>query len=146
MKKKTVLMTAVLVAGLGLMTAASAARNNDAVEAVIRSFVKAGDDRDTSALGPLLHEQFRVVFRVAGGEGVTVLDRAAYTEMLASKKIGGDARKMRVLSVNEQDGLAEARVRLDGARARFDGHITLVRTDAGWKLIQDATVFSPKPE
>ena len=41
---------------------------------------------------------------------------------------------------------AKARVRLEGAKASFDGHITLVRADGGWKLIQDATVFSPKTE
>ncbi|MEM1025800.1 MAG: nuclear transport factor 2 family protein [Myxococcota bacterium] len=143
--KKLIMMTTTLALASGLSSTADAAKSDGAaVKAAIAAFVQAGDDQDPAALEPVLHPEFRVVFRMAGSNELTVLDRGTYAQLLEAKKIGGDARRLKVLSMKQRDGLAEATVQLDGAKARFEGHMTLVRTPSGWKLIQDATLFSPK--
>ncbi len=139
---RTVTVMAMLVAVAGL-PAVSGASDAPIAEA-IRGFARAGDTQDVQALDRVVHSGFRVVFRVAGSDDVTVLDRTKYREMLEAKKLGGSRRKLEIMSVQQSGGMANVHVRMEGTDATFEGVMTLVQNGGRWKLIQDATVYTPK--
>ncbi|MEL6186448.1 MAG: nuclear transport factor 2 family protein [Myxococcota bacterium] len=135
-KKTTMLMTAGALA-LGGSNEASAT-SDVPVEAAIRAFVEAGDQRAVEAVKAATHERFRVAFVMGEAEDVTLLGRDDYLGLLAAKKIGGDDRAVHVLGVEKAGGLAIARVRLEGRKAVFEGSMTLIRDGEDWKVFQDA--------
>lgn len=127
-----------------LLGAPTAAIDEAAVRAQVTAFAAAGDGRDVSALEGLLHPDFRVAFTVRGKPGLTLMSRAQYVGAAKAGKIGGDRRTLTIDRVRVSGDLAQVEGRLAGARADFDGTWTLVRTEAGWRLLQDAVVFAPR--
>ncbi len=143
-------MTGVMMFGvLNVLLAApagSAAPVDDeaAVRAVVAGFARAGDARDLPALEAALHPEFRVAFTVKGKGGLTMMSRAAYLDAAKAGRIGGDQRALTVERVRLRGDLAEVEGRLAGAKADFEATWTLVRTPSGWRLLQDAVLFTPK--
>ena len=127
-----------------LLGAPTATADDAAVRAQVTAFAAAGDARDVARLEAVLHPDFRVAFTVKGKPGLTMMDRAAYLGAAKAGKIGGDTRTLTVDRVHIADDLALVQGRLAGARAEFDATWTLVRTEKGWRLLQDAVVFAPR--
>lgn len=113
------------------------------VEAAVRAFAAAADARDLAALDAALHPDFRVLLTRPGAAGVTVLPRAAYTQMARDGKVGGTARAVVVHAAATRGDLAWASVTLTGAAARFESLLTLARHDGAWRVVEDATRFTP---
>ena len=121
-----------------LAAAAATPSPVDAVEA----FVRAGDRRDVQALEGVMHPDFRVLARMP--DGLSVMPRSVYLDLIKGGKIGGVTRETDVDVVLLQGDLATVKGTLDSAAAHFDCTWTVAKTSAGWQVIQDAVVFAPK--
>ena len=120
---------------------AALASPNEPVDAV-RALVQAADAQAVGDLEKVLHADFRVVAQMPSG--VSVMTREAYVGLVEAKKIGGKPRKQDLQEVSQSGDIATVRGTLDSEAAHFDSVWTVVRTDKGWQVVQDATVFSPK--
>ncbi|MEZ4317467.1 MAG: nuclear transport factor 2 family protein [Myxococcota bacterium] len=125
-----------------LTSAALAGPAFDDPKEAVRAFVDAADAQDTAKLEKALHPEFRVVAQMP--DGVSVLSRETYVGLVGAKKIGGTPRKQAYDAVVRTGDLATVKGTLDSEAAHFDSTWTVVRTDAGWQVVQDATVFEPK--
>ncbi len=114
----------------------------DAPAQAVRAYLDAGDTHDVSALKRTTHADFRVVARMP--DGLSVLDRDTYVSLIEAKKIGGSPRASSFTAVLNSGDLATVKGTLSSAAAHFDSTWTLARTDEGWKVVQDPTVFAPK--
>jgi len=137
---KYLVTAAMLLFGAKSVAAAPSADIKRAVE----NFAKAGDQQDAQRVGQLTTPDFRVVFRVDGAAKTTVLSRETYMKMLTDRKLGGQPRALKIRSVTVDGGLAHVRTHMNRQDAKFDGVMTLVQTDAGWRIIQDAVLLTTK--
>ena len=123
------------------MSAAALAGTASPTEAV-EAFVAAGDRRDLPALEQILHEEFRVVARMP--DGISFMPRALYLGLVRDEKIGGTPRQTTLGAVMPSGDLATVKGSLSSATADFDCTWTLAKTDAGWQVVQDVVVYTPK--
>lgn len=109
------------------------------IETAVHDFARLGDQQDAKALDQLLHPQFRaVVNRLFGAEEVSLMDKAAYLQLIKDKKIGGDKRGVYILSVDVVNNNATVKARFEGKALRFTTFLSLVKnTDGGWQVIGD---------
>jgi len=110
--------------------------------AAVQAFIDAGDARDTRSLERVLHDDFRVLARMP--DGLKVMERSLYLDLIKAKKLGGVPRETNVHTVMLQGDLATVRGTLASAKADFDCTWTLARNGESWQVIQDAVVFRPK--
>ncbi len=110
----------------------------------VHHFAMAGDRQDVAALASVLHDDFRVSFVVEGADEASQLTRAQYLDMVKSKKLGGDTRRVELLKLDVQGNLAFARVRLTGQKASFECMQTLLKRAGEWKMLSDTVLFTPK--
>ncbi|MEM7675861.1 MAG: nuclear transport factor 2 family protein [Myxococcota bacterium] len=122
----------------------SAAAPKAEVRRTVENFTKAGDQQNAQRVGELTSPDFRVVFQVDDSLKTTVLSRATYMQMLRDRKLGGQPRTVEIRSVTIDGGLAHVRTHMKRQGAQFDGVMTLVHTDVGWRLIQDAVRLTKK--
>jgi hypothetical protein len=114
---------------------------NPEISAAINAFVQAADTRDAEKMEAILDPNFRVIF--ATGGNVSALDRATYVSLLQAGKIGGDQRSVSFHDT-QLDGLfAHAKATITSPKATFESQYTLIQRDGSWRLLQDATVFTP---
>lgn len=113
--------------------------SENSIKEAVRTFAKAGDQRDTGALEGVMAPEFRVVFVMGDAGEPMVLDRATYLNLVATKKIGGDDRKVQIDRIRAMGNLAWAKVKLKGSKARFEGVLTLVKRAGSWKVMSDTT-------
>ncbi|MFT4621707.1 MAG: hypothetical protein ACI8PZ_000359 [Myxococcota bacterium] len=77
-------------------------------------------------------------------DGVSVLPRAVYLDLIRGGKIGGTPRTASVEVVHVTDDLATVKGTLDSDSAHFDCVWTVARTDGAWRILQDTVVYAPK--
>ena len=126
-------------------TAATAA--DPGVEQVIRGFATAVAERDTAALGVLLHEKFRVIANDYPAPGsLAELPRAAYLGAMSAGKIGGDAYEATKKYVDVQGNTAVAVYDLEAEKTIMHATFILVRSggDGAWQIVSDAAVVEVK--
>ena len=106
---------------------------------VIHDFSTAVDQQDVKETDAVLHAEFRaVVNQFMGAADVTILSKSMYLEMLKSKKIGGDQRKVKVHSIHLTDNVAVAHVTFTGEKLAFHTFIQLVEdTEKNWSIVSD---------
>lgn len=116
------------------------------IQTTINDFVQAGDERNVSQMEQLLNPQFRVAInQFQGGEGVTVIDRQAYLDMLAAGKLGGSSRLLEILSVEVQKHTAFVRAKLTSPSLIFETLFTLAEDKEGhWTIVSDNPFVRPK--
>ncbi|MFK7934629.1 MAG: nuclear transport factor 2 family protein [Saprospiraceae bacterium] len=109
------------------------------ISEVIHTFSMAVDQRQVKAADGVLHADFRaLVNQFMGSDGVTVLPKSAYLDMLKQEKIGGDQRQVKVHSINLTNNVAVARVTFTGKELVFHTFIQLVEDKKGnWLIISD---------
>ena len=118
-------------------------KQDPTITAAVLSFATAADNRDVTALEGLLDESFRVVFTVKGSDEVSTIDRATYLSLLQAGKLGGVPRDVQVSQAASTGALASAKASLTSSAAFFESEYTLVQRRGQWRLLQDATVFTP---
>ena len=126
-----------------LLTTLLSSPASDANQA-ITAFARAADAQDVAALTSVLHDDFRVSFVVRGTESASQLSKEQYLGMAKAKKLGGDRRAVKVVSLDVQGPLAFARVRLTGKKASFESMMTLLKSEGRWRVLSDSVLFAPK--
>lgn len=112
---------------------------NKAVIEAVNQFVKSADSRNTEGMKSILHDEFRAVInRLFGNDGVSIMTKEVYLQMLADGKIGGDERKVEILSVDVINNNASVKARFTGKEYVFDTYLLLVKqSNNEWKVIND---------
>lgn len=110
--------------------------------AAVEAFVNAGDTRDVTRLEAVLHPDFRVLAQMP--DGLSVMDRATYLQLITAGTIGGSPRSRDLDVVMLSGDLATVKGTLDSTAAHFDCTWTLARSAGGWQVVQDAVVYVPK--
>lgn len=110
-----------------------------AVEKVVTSFANGADNQDVTTVDAVLHPDFRsVVNRLFGAETVSLMDKPTYLKLLEEKKIGGDKRRVQIISTDIVKNNAIVKVKLVGKKLVFTSYISLVKdTEENWQIIQD---------
>jgi hypothetical protein len=116
------------------------------IETAINAFAKAGDDRNDAELQTILNENFRVIVnRFPTPDKTASLTKEAYIGLIKAKKIGGDARKVNILSVDVMTHSAMAKVIFESEKAKFTSYLSYVLTkDKKWELVADLALMEKK--
>lgn len=131
-----ILLVMIPISLLSLMALAPSEVNS--IRTVVQAYAEAGDRQDISALEPVLHQSFRVVWNDPDKNVVNLISKADYVQLLAAKKIGGDKRKVVIESIDISEGInASVRVILDGEKGKFWNLLSLVKHDGKWLIAQD---------
>lgn len=110
----------------------------NSIREVVEIYAKAGDLQDASKMGKVLHEGFRVVWNDPAQKTVSLISKTDYLQLLETKKIGGDKRKVIIESIDISEGInASVRVTLDGEKGDFWNLLSLVKVDGKWLVAQD---------
>lgn len=119
---------------LGTSFGQSKSEENSIANAV-KSFAKAGDDQDVSALLSITHKNYRLVWN-SGKDEPFIADQSTFLGQFEKKEWGGDRRKVTVEDVQIFDGFnAVAKVVSDGEKAQMRSFFTLIKVEGEWKII-----------
>ncbi len=141
--KSTITTPLILASFLTFAATADAKKSGDLKQAAT-AVAAAADRQDNAEMQTMLHKNFVSHFVIKGAPGENTMNRDAYLGLLRDKKIGGDTRKVTVLTADESDRLGFVRSRIVGAKAFFDVQQTFVRTQGGWQLLSESVVFQPR--
>ena len=122
------------------------AKQQSAIEKLVRDFFGAGDRQDSELFLQSTHSQFRVVASDYPAPGQTsVIGRDDFAQLLQNRKLGGEPRNIEFRSIESiGDNAANVRVHLAGASLEFDNTMSLVREDGEFKVIQDHARIAPR--
>jgi hypothetical protein len=135
-------LAAVMPLGVAAAEPAAGEPGRLAAQRVIESFAAAADRGDASALQPLLHPSFRVVFQLGAGSAATVLDRQQFLAMVNDGKIGGAPRKVMLSGVQGSGAFFSAAARMERPDAVFEGAYSLIFQDGRWLMLEEAVLMS----
>lgn len=100
-------------------------------------FIKGGDESDLNALEDILHENYRnVQYNFFDKEGVFVINKSEYINLIRDKVFGGIHRDITIESINVHGRIAMVKVRLESAKMIFVSYISLIN-DNSWKVIKN---------
>lgn len=136
---KTILTMMLVAMTLSQSAFAQGKKEEKKVKQAVKAFAKSADSRDLEGMDAILAPEFRAALnRQFGGEEVSLMDKSAYMGMLKAGKIGGDKRKVEILSLDIVGNNAAVKARLTGSALRFTTFLTFIRNVEGsWKLVQD---------
>lgn len=104
----------------------------------VNTYIEAGDSRNAPQLDAVLHSNFRAVFnQLLGSNEVKIVSKELYLQLIADGKLGGDTRKLEILSVDIVENNATVKVKLIGKTLTFQSFYQLIKVDGNWQLIQD---------
>lgn len=113
-------------------------KDQKVVKKVIRDYVNAGDEQDADELASYLDDNYRVVFFDPSSKTVIAMTKDGYVKNIREKKFGGDNREVVFEEVLIYDGKnAVVKVQFNGKMAKFKTFVSLIKTDNGWKVLQD---------
>lgn len=138
------LLSGALVLSCTLAQAQAGTPDENAVEGIVREFVRAGDRQDAGLAENVLSEHFRVVavdFPEIGQN--SVLPRAAFLNLLAQKKIGGVPRELEIVATRIASGRATAELRMESNALLFETTLLLIRENGSWRIVEDVTRAVP---
>lgn len=114
----------------------------DIIEALSKYTVSI-NTQDADMTERLLHGEARHFVVIA--DTLRAIPTAAYTGMLRAKRIGGQLRVLTILSLEITAGsMAFAKIELvnPNPRSTFQQHISLMKHEDGWKIMNIMTVAS----
>ncbi|GLR17296.1 nuclear transport factor 2 family protein [Portibacter lacus] len=113
------------------------------ISQVVESFVKHVDDRNIDEVNNVLHDDFRAIVNQAfGSKDVQFLTKPIYLDLMKKKEIGGDARKVVILSVDLEDKNAVVKAKFTGKELVFTTFLQLIKdSDGDWKIMSDLPVI-----
>lgn len=141
-------MTGTLLATVAVASALTEAATDKTAERELRhsieAFRTAGDERDLSAIESILHKDFRLLAYFGAATDAATMDKAAYTGALKAGKIGGKPRSLKIVSLDVRGNQAACRISMESAELKFDNYMHWVKTERGWRLLNDLTHAVPK--
>ncbi len=119
-----------------LTLAAHADTPSQQIDAVLVDFTQGAAERDVARVSGALHPEARQF--VAMPDGLQVIDRASYIDLLSAGTIGGTATTRELLMIEIDGSRATARqIRDLGAMALHDT-VSLMQVEGSWKIISAA--------
>lgn len=110
----------------------------------IEQFVRAGDEQNQDLFLRVTHVNFRAVapnFPTPGS--IAFLERDQFADLLQSRKIGGEVRKIEFLGWEPiGPSAATVRTRLTGTKLRFENAFALIKIGDKWQIVQDMAAAS----
>lgn len=141
--KKVVLTTAVALFALS-NTFGQSKEDKQRVKETIVNFAKYADQQNANEVDKILDPNY-IAFsnRLFGSKEVSLTDKTTYLKLLSDKKIGGDKRKVTILSVDITEANAAVKVQMDGEKMKFTSYILLARDENGiWTIVGDMPYIS----
>ena len=111
----------------------------DNIQETIKTFSKAGDERNLAMLDELLDDNYRIVMnQLFGSKEIALMDKATYLSMIEARKFGGDDREVEFKDILISGNNAIVSVNLWGNIMNVASIFNLVKNEKGqWKLISD---------
>jgi hypothetical protein len=107
---------------------------------VIKQYALAADTQDARLLDEAFHENFQVIAHTK--DGVRVLDKKSYLNLIREGKIGGSPRKLEILESSHDSKIGTAKLILRGPQALFHDHLTLLNENGYWSIVSNVTRVS----
>jgi len=104
---------------------------------VLSNYAQGTERHDVAMLEKTFHKEFRVVAMTT--DGLRVIDRESYLELIKDKKIGGHKRKLHIESILESEKVMQISLTLSGEKAVFHDHLQLIKQDKNWQIIHNST-------
>ncbi len=115
------------------------------VKTAIEAFVKAGDNRDITVLENILHAGFQNIQDGFFDEnGIFVLSKSDYIELIRTKKFGGSPRSIAYNSIEQTGNIATVQVKLESQYLIFHSLIVCVQENEHWKIINNIPTITMK--
>jgi len=114
--------------------------DRDEIMDVIYLYMDATEHNKVAVIDEIFHDDFRVMAYTA--DGLRVLDKSTYLNLLREKKIGGNARNLDIKSIELQSNTASAQIDLVGDKAVFHDRLQLIQSEGGWKIVHNLTEVS----
>lgn len=76
-------------------------------------------------------------------DGVMKLDKDSYIKLIKDKKIGGVARKLKILATADDRHIDMAKVTLTGDKVVFHDFLALIKTAKGWQIVGNTARVVP---
>ena len=134
MKSLMIVFSMLMAAGTSL----SGQSATQILEELIHQFNDGGANNDISKISPVLHDNFRVVFKNTVENQVQILDRATYLDLIDKKVFGGEARKVIIESLQIDDGMmASVRTQQQGTKNTLHALKNFVFQDGKWLMTEE---------
>lgn len=116
------------------------------IEKAVKEFVATADAQDADKMATILDPNFSsLVNRLFGAETTSVTSKEDYVALLREKKIGGDSRKVEILSIDVQGENASVKAIFDGTKLKFTSYLLLAKDKEGvWRVVTDYPAIEVK--
>jgi len=104
---------------------------------VLNNYAQGTERHDVAMLEKTFHKEFRVVAMTT--DGLRVINRESYLELIKAKKIGGHKRQLHIESILESEKVMQISLTLSGEKAVFHDHLQLIKQDEIWQIIHNST-------
>jgi len=119
-------------------TTLSGQSTTQTLEQLIHQFNEGGASNDISKISPVLHNDFRVVFKNTAENQVQILDRATYLGLIEKKVFGGEDRKVIIESIQIDEGLmASVKTQQQGTKNTLHALKNFVFHDGKWLMTEE---------
>ena len=137
--KTVVMLLFVSLLSTNFETKTSKKEEKEAIKKTVTTYLKGGDERNSTLLNEAMHEDFRVVLhRAFGGEKTSVLSKETYVKMVEDEKLGGTKRTVKFKSVDYSGNVATVKANLESDKLIFESYYDLVKnTDGKWQIVSD---------
>ncbi len=104
---------------------------------VLNDYALGTERHDVALLEKAFHKEFRVVAMTK--DGLRVINRENYLELIKAQKIGGHKRQLHIESTLESEKIMQISLTLSGEKAVFHDHLQLIKQDENWQIIHNST-------
>jgi len=104
---------------------------------VLNDYALGTERHDVALLEKAFHKEFRVVAMTK--DGLRVINRESYLELIKAQKIGGHKRQLHIESTLESEKIMQISLTLSGEKAVFHDHLQLIKQDENWQIIHNST-------
>ncbi|RDY60877.1 nuclear transport factor 2 family protein [Flagellimonas nanhaiensis] len=113
-------------------------KDNKAVIDVVTRFISGGDESNVQLLEDVLHPDFRnVQYGFFEEQGVFVIDKPKYLDLIQKGTFGGTPRAMEIEQVDVYTSIAFVKANLESETMVFHSHILVICENNKWKVIEN---------
>lgn len=126
-------LVALLLLCTNITVQAGPSNDQKAIESVIQKFIHGADEQNVETVSSALHPQAQQFF-VQKGE-LKTLTTELYLKLIEVKKLGGTPRQFEIKKLDINNNIASAQVEIESEKARFHDHISFMKIDNEWKIM-----------
>lgn len=120
------------------LTAAQGQGSAQALEQLVFQFNEGGVQNDIERLQPILHDNFRIVFNNTAENKVQIIDRANYLDLIEKKVFGGEARDVKIETMQIDEGLmASVKTQQQGSKNTIFALKQFVYQEGRWLMTEE---------